>query len=471
MEHMQEQDVQEQTYEQMTNSPLERLVITLAVPSVISLMVTAFYNLADTFFVGQLGTSATAGVGIAYPLMTLIQASGLMFGKGGGTRIAILLGRRDVKSAEEIAVLGFASAFGVGAVLSVIGLIFLRPLTFLLGSTKSMAPYAMSYLLYILIAMPFKASSVTLSSMLRFQGFFMRSMVGLSCGALLNVVLDPIFIFLLHLGVPGAAIATMLSEMFSFCVLLYQFRRKGSIRISRHNLRVSANLMGAIVRGGFPSLLKNGLSSFATVLLNTTAGVYGDAAVAAISIVARFVHVCQTMFFGIGESCQSVCSFNFGAKRYERVLKCFWFCIRFGFILMLLISAVSFLAAPDIVAAFRRDDPEVIRIGTLALQLQLFMLPLIPVPSTAFVMLQGIGKNTRALLVGTGRQGMFLVPILFIIPHFLGLTGLLLAQPISDFLAFLQAALLVKPILAELKWLQIHTDSPVMPDQDISYPA
>jgi putative efflux protein, MATE family len=448
---MKEQSVNEQTYERMVNSPLRQLIIILAVPSIISILVTNVYNMADTYFVGQLGTSATAGVGIVYPLMTLIYAIGLTFGKGTGTWIARLLGNRDICKAEEVAVLGLYTVFGVGTVLTVLGLIFLKPLTFLLGSTESMAPYAMEYIRYILIAMPFAAAQVTLSSMLRFQGFFYSSMVGLGCGALLNVGLDPIFIFVLGWGVKGAGIATMLSQIFSFYVLLAQFRRKGSIRINRKNFHLSYMNLSVILRGGFPSFVKNGLSSFANVLLNMAAGVYGDAAVAAISIVARFIYMCQQIFFGVGESCQSVSSFNYGAKRNDRVLKSFWFCIRLGLCMMLALSVVSWLGAADIIAVFRRDDAEVICIGTTALRLQLLMLPLIPVSSTAFVMLQGIGKNTKAMLVGVGRQGLFLVPILLVLQHYFGITGLLAAQPCSDLLAFLLAIILVKPVLKELK--------------------
>lgn len=446
-----QRSVKELTYSRMVESPLQRLIVVLAVPSVVSLMITAFYNLADTFFVGQLGTSATAGVGIVYPVMTLIQATGLMFGKGTGTCIARLLGNHDIQKAEEVAILGLYAVFGIGLILAVVGLIFLKPLTFFLGATESMEPYAMAYIRYILIAIPFKASAVTLSSMLRFQGFFNRSMIGLSSGALLNIALDPLFIFILGWGVKGAAVATMLSEMFSFCILMVQFKRAGSLRIRRQNFCLSYMNVYVIIQGGFPSFVKNGLSSFSIVLLNSVAGIYGDAAVAAISIVTRFVHMCQIISFGVGESCQSVCSFNYGAKRYDRVLECFWFCIRLGVIMMLTLSVISWLMASDIVAMFRRDDAEVIRVGTIALRLQLTMLPLIPVCATAFVMLQGIGKNARAMLAGVGRQGLFLIPILLILPRYFGMTGILIAQPCSDLMAFLLAIVLTRPVLSELK--------------------
>jgi len=446
--------LQEQTHAKMVSSPIGRLVITLAVPSIISLMVTAIYNLTDTFFVGQLGTSASAGVGIVYPLMTIINSVGLLFGKGTGTCIARLLGNCDTRKAEEFGVLGLYAVFAVCILLAAPALALATPLARFLGATDSMMVYSVGYITFILIAMPFKAASVTLSSMLRFQGYFARSMVGLSSGAILNVILDPLFIFGFHWGVKGAAIATMLSEIFSYAVLTIQFHREGSIRLRYKEFHFSRDYLSTIIRGGFPSLVKNSLSSVATILLNVSAGIYGDAAVAALSIVARFIHVCQTVFFGIGESCQSVCSFNYGARHYDRVRACFWFCIRTGLVMMLAISFLSWLGAPDIIALFRRDDAEVIRIGTIALKLQLTMLPLIPVCSTAFVMLQGIGKNTQAMLVGIGRQGMFLVPILLVLPHFFGLTGILAAQPISDFLAFLQAMFLVRPVLAELSRMQ-----------------
>lgn len=440
----------QETYDYMVCSSVSRLIITLAVPSVLSLMISSFYNLADTYFVGQIGTSATAAVGVAYPLMTLIQAIGLMFGKGCGTSVARLLGKQDTEQAEEMAIWGVSAVFAFTSVLMLAGLLLTDPLTIILGSTPTIAPFAKAYMVYVLIAMPFHASSVTLSSLLRFQGMFTRSMVGLSSGAILNVVLDPIFIFGLGMGIKGAAMATMLSEMVSFFILLLQFRNKASIHLSFYRLRFSWKALIELLSGGLPSFMKNGLSSIAAVLLNTAAGVYGDAAVAAFSIVSRYVHMCQTIYFGVGESYQSLCSFNYGAKKFERIISGFWFCIKLGIIYVLAVSSLSYLFARPIVALFRRDDLQVIQIGVLAMRAQMATLFLLPLCSTAFVMLQGIGKNGRAMLSGTARQGLFLVPILLVLPKTFGLWGIILAQPCSDILAFLISVYLVRPVLKEL---------------------
>lgn len=437
-------------YREMVESPLESLIIRMAIPSVISLLITSIYNLADTYFVGRLGTSATGAVGIVYPLMTLNLALGLMFGKGTGTLMGRQLGKQQVQQAKQTAVQGLVYVLALVSVLMVLGLSLIEPLVNLLGATQSMHDYTVIYARYILISMPFKAGATCLSCILRFQGFSKRSMYGLGSGAVLNIVLDPLLMFGVGMGFSGAGAATMVGEIVSFFVLLWQCRAEDCIRISLRDFAFSWNGLRDIVGGGFSSLLKNGLSSLASVLLNRAARPYGDAVIAAFIIVNRLVHMCQQIYFGIGEGYQTVCSYNYGAKQYDRVRKGFWFCIKIGAALLIVIL-VAFLFPEEIIGLFRKGDPEVIAYGAWILRAHMATLSLLPVCTTGFVMLQGIGRNTDATIVGSGRQGLFLVPLILILPQIWGLPGLIAVQPCSDVLSMLLGILILRPNLRELK--------------------
>ena len=437
-------------YHEMVDSPLEPLIIRMSIPSIVSLLITSIYNLADTYFVGKLGTSATGAVGIVYPLMTLILAFGLMFGKGTGTLMGRQLGKRDLESARRTAAQGLVYVTFLAGVLMAVGLIFIDPLVELLGATESMRAYTVIYARFILLTMPFKAAGTALSCILRFQGFSKRSMYGLGSGAVLNIFLDPVLMFGLGMGFAGAGAATLAGEMVSCFVLLWQCNRKDCIPVSLRSFSLYWPGLREILGGGFSSLLKNGLSSLASVLLNRAARPYGDAAIAAFIVVNRLVHMCQQIYFGIGEGYQTVCSYNYGAGRYRRVKAGFWFCIKLGGALLLVIL-VAFLFPEQIISLFREDDPAVIEYGSWILRAQMATLSLLPVCSTGFVMLQGIGRNRDAAIVGSGRQGLFLVPLILILPRFWGLAGLIAVQPCSDVLSTILGILILRPNLKKLE--------------------
>lgn len=435
-------------YREMVESPLEPLILRMAGPSIVSLLITSAYNLADTYFVGQLGTSATGAVGIVYPLMTLIQAIGLMFGKGTGTLLGRQLGKQDMEKAGQTAVHGLVCVTVLVSVLMVLGLAFIQPLSVLLGATGSMERYTVVYARFILIAMPFKAAATALSCILRFQGYSRRSMYGLGSGALLNIVLDPLLIFTLGMGFSGAGAATLIGEMVGCFILLWQCSREGCIPIRLQNLSLSREGLLSIFSGGFSSFLKNGLSSIASVLLNRAARPYGDAAIAAFIVVNRLVHIFQQIYFGLGEGYQTVCSYNYGAKCYHRVRKGFWFCIKLGSLLLLVI-VLSLAFAEPVIRLFR-NDPNVIASGAAMLRAHMLTLSLLPVCSTGFVMLQGIGRNLDAAILGSGRQGLFLVPLILILPRFFGLGGLIAVQPCSDVLSTILGIIILRPNMQKL---------------------
>ena len=280
---------QEQKFEMMTEAPIPGLIGRLAVPTIISMLITSFYNMADTFFVGKIGTSATAAVGVVFPVMAIIQALGFFCGHGSGNSISRHLGSKDVQSARELASTGFFLAFALGTLLMGLGLVFLDPLSHLLGSTKTIFPYTRDYLRFILLGAPYMTAQLVLNNQLRFQGNAFYAMIGITSGGVLNVILDPIFIFVFDLGISGAAIATILSQFVSFCLLLVGLRVSKCIPIHLRNVRLTIPRLREIVGGGLPSLFRQGLGSIATTTLNIAANPYGDAAIAAMSVVSRIM--------------------------------------------------------------------------------------------------------------------------------------------------------------------------------------
>lgn len=438
----------------LTEEKIPTLVLNMAVPSIISMLITSFYNMADTFFVGQIGTTATAAVGVIFPLMSIIQALGFTFGHGSGNYISRKLGQGEVEDAKKMAATGFVSAMVAGAIFGLVGLIFLDGLVGILGATPTIAPYARQYAMYILIGTPFMASSLVLNNQLRFQGSAFFGMIGMGVGAVLNIALDPLFIFVLDMGVSGAALATILSQIVSFCLLLRGCTRGGNIAISLKNFSPSWARYKEIARGGTPSLFRQGLGSVATICLNFAAGIYGDAAIAGMSIVTRVLQFANSAIIGLGQGFQPVCGFNYGAKLYGRVRKAFWFTVSLAFCVLLIGSIVGIAFAPQIIAIFRKEDLEVIKIGALSLRLQCIFLPLSAFVVGSNMMLQTIGKPVKASISAAARTGLFFVPAILILPQFFGLLGVQMSQAVADLCSFVLCVPLAGTTLLEMKRLE-----------------
>lgn len=438
----------------LTEEKIPTLVLNMAVPSIISMLITSFYNMADTFFVGQIGTTATAAVGVIFPLMSIIQALGFTFGHGSGNYISRKLGQGEVEDAKKMAATGFVSALVAGAIFGLVGLIFLDGLVGILGATPTIAPYARQYAMYILIGTPFMASSLVLNNQLRFQGSAFFGMIGMGVGAVLNIALDPLFIFVLDMGVSGAALATILSQIVSFCLLLRGCTHGGNIAISLKNFSPSWARYKEIARGGTPSLFRQGLGSVATICLNFAAGIYGDAAIAGMSIVTRVLQFANSAIIGLGQGFQPVCGFNYGAKLYGRVRKAFWFTVSLAFCVLLIGSIVGIAFAPQIIAIFRKEDLEVIKIGALSLRLQCIFLPLSAFVVGSNMMLQTIGKPVKASISAAARTGLFFVPAILILPQFFGLLGVQMSQAVADLCSFVLCVPLAGTTLLEMKRLE-----------------
>ena len=322
------QSAEEIKFIHMTQKPVKSLVCSLAIPSIISMLISAFYNMADTFFVGKIGTSATGAVGVIFPLMALIQAIGFFFGHGSGNFMSRKLGAQQNQEANEIASVGFYTSLVIGIIVMCFGFLFLNPLARVLGATETILPYAKDYLIFILLGIPFMLGSLVLNNQLRFQGSSFYGMIGISIGAIINIALDPLFIFGFGLGVKGASLATMVSQGISFILLYYLAIKKADLGVVLKYFKPCLTYFKEMIRGGFPSLCRRGLASLAVICLNQIAGGYGDAAIAAMSIVSRVGMFAVSALIGFGQGFQPVCGFNYGAKLYDRVREAFWFCVK-----------------------------------------------------------------------------------------------------------------------------------------------
>lgn len=427
------QEKKQDQYYEMANAPISKIIPKLAVPTIISMLVTSIYNMADTFFVSQLGTSASGAVGIIFSAMAIIQALAFMIGMGTGNFIARMIGAGNRKLAEELASIAFFTGFGVGLVIAVIGNANIGQLVRMLGSTETIAPYAEAYASYIFVAAPFMICSFIMNNLLRFQGKALFAMVGITTGGVLNMVLDPIFIFGLDMGTAGAALATGLSQFISFCILLFMCNsREECISIHPKKFKPTLAIYGEIIHGGLPSLGRQGIASIATIIMNTMAQPYGDAAIAAMSIVNRFMMFVGSAMIGFGQGFQPVCSYCFGAGMYRRVKEACVFCIKVSTAVLFVFAVIGLIFSGNIVAVFRKDDMDVIRIGTLALRLQLCTLPLMGITVMGNMTPQSMGYGTWATVVSTSRQGWFLIPLLLFLTPAIGILGIQIAQPLAD---------------------------------------
>ena len=441
----------ESKFTTMTQAPIRGLIVRMAIPTIISMLVTSLYNMADTFFVGQLNnTSATGAIGVVFPLMAILQGIGFTFGQGSGNSMSRSLGRQDRAAAERMSASGFFSAFLAGILLMASGLVFNSSLMRLLGATPTIMPYAVAYVWYILPGAPWLMASLVLNNQLRLQGSAYFAMVGIGLGALLNILLDPLFIFIFNMGVSGAALATSISQFVSFWVLLAGTRRGGNIVPKLRNFTFGLSQYAEILRGGMPSFWRQGLGSVASVMLNVAAGAYGDWAVAGMAIVTRIMMLAASAIIGFGQGFQPVCGFNFGAGLYARVRKGFFFTLQVMLAWMLLISIIGIALAPGIVALFSQDG-EVVRFASSVLRFHCYVFPLMSLVFASNMMLQNIGNAFRASLLSMARQGIFFIPAILILPNLFGLVGLQTVQPVADICAFLLSIPLVKPVLQELK--------------------
>lgn len=438
-------------YEFLTQAPVSRVILTMAVPTIVSMLVTCLYTIVDTYFVGQLNTQSTAAVGIVFSLMCLVQAIGSFFGHGSGSYMSRELGTRRIDNAASMAATGFVYAIITGVAIAAVGLISLQTLSLWLGSTATVLPYTEQYMAIILIGTPFQIASFTLNSQLRMQGNTRHAMWGIVSGAVLNVLLDPLLIFGCSLGLRGAALATVIGQAVSFVILYIMCNRRGATCVGIHLTKFSLrwHYVREIIYGGSPSLSRQGLASISVVLLNLAAASYGDAAVAAMSIVSRVTMFVMSVIVGLGQGFQPFCGYCYGAGLYARLRQGYWFTVKTGFVFLAIFAAVVYCFAEQTVALFR-DDAIVIAVGSTALRWHLVAYPLNAYIMTSNMMLQTTRRPLRANLLASARRGLVFIPFILLLPHLFGLMGVAMCQAVCDVVTFLLAIPIMRLTFKEL---------------------
>ncbi len=428
-------ETNDEQYARMTQTPIPALILTLGIPTIISMLVTNIYNMADTYFVGTIGTSASGATGVVFGLSAILQAFGFMFGHGAGSNISRKLGAHEVESAREYASTSFFGAMLVGLTILTAGMIFMEPMLRMMGSTETILPFAKDYAFWILIAGPAMTTSCVMNNILRYEGKAFFAMIGLTSGGILNIFLDYMMVLVMRMGIGGAGLATCISQYVGAAILILPYlRRQTQSRISPRYITKNMEVLANIITVGSPSLARQGLNSVSTIVLNATAGPYGDAAVAAMSIVNRITNFLFCVATGIGQGFQPVSAFNYGAKIYSRVRDGFWFAFKLGLSLMVVLGIVAFINAEAFVTFFR-DDPEVIAIGTVALRWQAMTLFLMPVTLYGNMLFQSIGQSRIAFWLACLRSGVVLIPVLIIMTRLFGLAGLERSRAVADIIS------------------------------------
>ena len=438
-------------YKFLTQTPVKKLIARLALPTVISMLITMLYNIADTYFVSKISVSASGACGVLISLMGIIQAFGFMFGQGAGSNISRRLGAKEIDEARKYSSTAYFLGLSVGLLIMVFGLIFLEPLMLLMGSTKTILPLAKTYGTYILIAAPAMTTSFVLNNILRFEGMARLAMIGIATGGVLNIILDPILIFSFDLGIAGAGLATALSQYIGMLILLSIFLiKKPQSRISFKYLSFKPSIIKDIIAVGLPSFARQGLNSVSTMVFNLQAAAYGDECIAAISIVAKVGMFIFSVAIGIGQGFQPVCSFNFGAKLYKRVKQAVDFLWVYSTSVIAVLAGICFVFAPQVIELFRKDE-RVVEIGGTALRFLCIALLVLPTVMVGNMSFQAVGKSGKAFFLACTQNGLFFIPLVLILPKYLDILGIQLSWPISYCIAAIIAVPMLLSFRKELK--------------------
>ena len=437
-------------YTFLTQAPVHRVIGTMAIPTIISMLLTSMYNLVDTFFVGKINTQSTAAVGVVFSVMFFIQAFSFFFGNGSGNYISRQLGAQNTKDAEVMASTGLFYTLVFSLIVMLLGWFFLEPISILLGSTPTILPYTRQYLGISLLGTPFIMGTFCINNQMRFQGFTKYSVYGAISGSIINCLLDPVFIFGFSMGLSGAAVASVIGQICGFVIMLIMSQKEGVIHYTHRRVSFEGRFVKEIIAGGTPSISRQGLASVSTIALNSVAGNYGDAAIAAMSIVTRISMFIFSVIVGLGQGFQPMCGFCYGAKLYDRVKEGFWFSTKIGTFFLLFWSVVLIIFSGEVVSLFR-DDPEVIAIGIPALRYQMIIFPACSFMMMANMMMQTCRKTIRANILAASRQGLFFIPLIFVLPYFYGLFGVEICQAVSDIISLIVTIPIVWSAFKEMR--------------------
>ncbi len=427
------------------------LLVGLSIPSIIAMLTNAIYNLVDTFFIGRIGTSAVGAVAVAFPIFNLIGAVGLTYGVGAASYVSRLLGAGEKEQADKAASTALFTSLATGIAFALLGLMYLDPLLTAFGATETIMEYAREYTMIIIMGSIFTMMNMTMNNLVRAEGNAQRFMVAMVSGALLNVALDPIFIFGFGMGIKGAAVATVISQSVSTVIILEYFVRKKSFtNLSIRLFRFSLHIYSEIFKIGLPTFLRQFLSSFSVALLNNAAGAFGDHAVAAVGITMRVLMLGMMVLFGYGQAFQPVAGYNYGAKKFSRVFESLKFSILVTTVFATFFAIIGMVIPGSIVSIFS-NDPEVIDVGSRALRAVSIFFPSFGFVITFTVLFQALGKGFAAGLLSMSKQGLFLIPAIIVLPRLFELNGVIYAQTIADFFTLFVAAILAMMIVKKLK--------------------
>ncbi|WP_276980893.1 MATE family efflux transporter [Johnsonella ignava] len=423
--------------------PVFLLLVKTSIPTVIGMLVNVIYNLTDTFFVGRLNNrSMTAAIGVIFSFVSIIQAVGFWFGYGSGNAMSKKIGEKDYKEAEIISSLGIIFAVASGIVIAVLSKIFIIPLVNLIGgnASENLMIFSVKYLGIIIVSIPFGLYSITVYNQLRLCGNVKDGMTGLLAGMFSNMILDPILMFKLKMGFIGAGYATLIGQIIG-CIVLTVLSN-GNIPISISKAKCNKERIYHILAGGLPNFSRQAITSAALILLNVTAARYKESIIAALTVSSKVVALAYMIMIGWGQGFQPICAMNYGAKKYERVKKSFIITVFCGTVFLIFSAIILYIFSEQCIGTMTRDK-EVIEIGARILRLQCFTLPFIGFFAVSSMLMQNIGQYFLALIISVSRQGLFYIPLLFILPAVYGEFGIYLAQPVSDFLSFILAIIIV----------------------------
>lgn len=437
-------------FEKLEKAPVKGLITSLAVPTIISMLVSAFYNMADSYFVGKIDTTSVAAVGIVFSVMTLLQAVGFFLGQGSGIMTGTLLGEKKKDEAAVYENVAFFTVLGIGVLLAAAGALFSRQMSLLLGATKTTLETTTQYLRIILFGSPFILGSFVLNNQLRYQGSALYSMIGITAGSVINVVLDPLFIFTFKMGVNGAALATIIGQFISFIILILGTYKGENLRVSIKKFKPTGEIYKNIFKNGFPSLSRQGIGTIANIALNFACAPYGDAAIAAMSVYNRVMFLGMAVVIGYGQGFQPVCSFNDGAKKYDRVYSGYKFLCVVTTVIITVFAVLGYIFAPQLISIFR-DDADVVNMGARALRAQCFAIVVTGFCTSSNMLMQSLKISGKATIMALARQGIFYIPAILLFPRVWGETGIILAQPAADILSCVLTVFFVIPTVKELK--------------------
>lgn len=449
---------QSKKMELLGSASIPKALLSMGIPTMIGMLVNAFYNLVDAYFVGGLGESQMGAISVVYPLGQVVVGLGLLFGNGAASYISRLLGRGDKENADKVASTALYSSVSVGAVIIIISMVFLHPILKLLGATDSILPYAATYAGIYIVSCIFNVFNVTMNNIVTSEGAAKTTMCALLTGAVLNIALDPLFIYVFDLGVAGAAIATAISQVVSTCVYLtYIFRKKSVFHFRVKDCTYTKETMSEIFKIGIPTLVFQILTSVSISLINNAAGDYGDSAIAGMGVVTRLISMGSLSVFGFIKGFQPIAGYSYGAKKFDRLREAIktsilWstvFCVIFGVILALFPAAI--------VSRFTKGDAEMIRIGAASLRangISIMLFGFYTVYSSLFL---ALGKGREGFILGACRQGICFIPVILLLPIVWGLNGIMYAQPIADVLSAIITVFMAIPLHKKLNEMQKQT--------------